>query len=105
VLTQGPRTLHRVKEKEIVQLPGDLALLVKEEHPHSQLAQVQFPHDEVKDFLSDDKATVATNRNSSSKAELAASKQPVAVSFAWGRRLRWIVDHFGDVAPPEACPE
>jgi hypothetical protein len=57
VLTQDPRALHRVKEKEIVQPQRDLALL-KEEHPHSQLAQIQFPHDEVKDFLSDDKAIV-----------------------------------------------
>jgi hypothetical protein len=82
-----------------------LALLVEEEYLRRQLAQVQFPHDEMEDALSGDEATIATNRNSDSQAELAAGKQPAAVSFARGRRLRQMEDLFGGVAPPGAYPE
>jgi hypothetical protein len=66
VLTQGPRTLHQVKEKEIVQLERNLALLIEEEYLHSQWAQVQFSHDDMEDTLSGDEATAVTDRNSGS---------------------------------------
>ena len=56
--------------------------LSRKEYLHSQLAQVQFPHDEMEDTLSGDEATVVADRNSGSYAELAEGKQPAAVSFA-----------------------